>query len=175
MSGQVEDLRLDTSHYALQVADSLAIMHWDARIDAADVEFILDAAPCLAQEPLPAVARLKRLKENSSTIVDAVQSQAAATHMWLLNFNQCQPLPIDQEGVDQGVKRFFDNDPYYPCPLAATGITGEGLWELFANRYLENVGNYIGADQECRVLPNEFILKSRGGHAYTLGRKSAGS
>ena len=111
------------------------------------------AAPCRRK------AETFELKENSSTSVDAVQSQAAATHMWLLNSNQCQPLPIDQEGVDQGVKRFFDNDPYYPCPLAATGITGEGLWELFANRYLENVGNIIGADQECRVLPNDFISK----------------
>ena len=61
ISGEVEDLRLDTSHCALQVADSLAILHWDARTDAADVEFILGGAPCLAQEPLPAVARLKRL------------------------------------------------------------------------------------------------------------------
>ncbi len=119
------------------MADALAIMHWEARIDAADAEFVLGGAPRLAQEPLPAVAKLKLLKEGSSTGVGAVQGQgqAAATHMWLLDFNQCQPLSMDQEGVDQAVKRFFDNDAYYPRPPAATGCTDEGLWETLA-KYL---------------------------------------
>lgn len=155
----MEDLGLDTAHYALQMADSQAIMYWDARIDAADVEFVLGGAPGVAQEPLPAVAELKRLKEDSSTNVDAVQSQAAATQMWLLDFNQCQPLLMDREVIDQAVKRFFDDDPYYARPLAATVSTDEGLWGLFSKRYLESSGNIIGADQECSVLPNDFIEK----------------
>ncbi len=118
------------------MADALAIMHWEARIDAADVEFVLGGDPCRAQEPLPAVAKLKLSKEDSSTGVDAVQGQAAATHLWPLDFNQCQPLSMDQEGVDQAVKWFFDNDAYYPRVPAATGCTDEGLWETFA-KYLE--------------------------------------
>lgn len=173
---QMEDLGLDTLDYALPMADALAIMHWKARIDAADVEFVLGGAPCLAQEPLPAVAELKKLKEGSSTYVDPVQSQAAATHMWLLDFNQCQPISMDENGVDQAVKRFFDNDPYYPRPLAATGSTDDWLWKSFARRYLETSGSIIGADQECRIecriLPYRFIEKVTQAMHIRLKRKA---
>lgn len=40
----------------------LAIMHWEVRIDAADVEFVLGGAPGLGHERLPTVAELKILK-----------------------------------------------------------------------------------------------------------------
>lgn len=85
----MEDLGLDTIDYAFPMADTLAIMHWEARIDAAAVEVVFGGALCLAQEPLPDLAKLKELKEGSSTYVDPVQFQAAAPHMWLLGFNQC--------------------------------------------------------------------------------------
>ena len=121
------------------------------RRGAADVEFILGGAPCLAQEPPPKRATLKEMDEGSSTFLDPVQLQSAATHIWLLDFNQCQSISMDLKGVEQAVKRFFDNDPYYPLPLAATGSTDERLWKLFARRYLET------NDQNCWNLPHRFI------------------
>ena len=54
------------------------------------------------------------------------------------------------------MKRFLDNDAYYPRPPAATGYTDEGLRETFTKRYLETSGGIIGADQERLVLPNSF-------------------
>lgn len=71
-----------------------------ARVDAADVEFVLGGALGLAHERLRTVADLKTLKRNSSPNVDAVLSQIAATHMRVLDFNPCQPLSMDLEGVD---------------------------------------------------------------------------
>lgn len=56
---QTEDLRLDTLYHALEMADALAIMHWEARIDAADIRLVFGGAHCLAQEPLPTVAVLE--------------------------------------------------------------------------------------------------------------------
>lgn len=64
---------------------------------------------------------------------------------------------MDLKGVEQAVKRFFDNDPYYPLPLAATGSTDERLWKMFARRYLETNGSVTGADQNCWNLPHRFI------------------
>ena len=168
---QMEDLELDCSYYALQMADALAIMHWEAQIDAADVEFVLGGPPCLARDPLPALEKLKQLEKNSTTGVDAVQSQAAATHMWLLDFNQCQPISMDEEGVHQAVKRFFDNDPYYPRPSAIVGSTDERLWEAFAKRYMETSGSIIGADKDRRRLPITFIEEAKEAMRVRLERK----
>ena len=168
---QMEDLALDSSYYALQMADVLAIMHWEAQIDAADVEFVLGGPPCLARDPIPALEKLKQLEKDSTTGVDAVQSQAAATHMWLLDFNQCQPMSMDEEGVHQAVKRFFDNDPYYPRPSAIIGSTDERLWEVFAKRYLETSGSITGADKERRRLSFTFIEEVKESMRERLERK----
>ena len=129
---QMEDLELDSSYYAFQMADVLAIMHWEAQVDAADVEFVLGEPPCLTRDPIPALEELKQLERDSTMGVDTVQSKAAATHIWLLDFNQCQPMSMDEEGVHQAVKRFFDNDPYYPRSSAIIGSTDERLWDFFA-------------------------------------------
>ena len=168
---QMEDLELDSSYYALQMADVLAIMHWEAQIDAADVEFVLGGPPCLARDPIPALGKLKQLEKDSTTGVDAVQPQAAATHMWLLDFNQCQPISMDEEGVHQAVKRFFDNDPYYPRPSATIGSADERLWEVFAKRYLETSGSIIGADKDRRRLPITFIEEAKEAMRVRLGKK----
>lgn len=168
---QMEDLELDCSYYALQMADVLAIMHWEAQIDAADVEFVLGGPPCLARDPIPALEELKRLERDSTTGVDAVQPQAAATHMWLLDFNQCQPISMDEEGVSQAVKRFFDNDPYYPRPSTIIGSPDERLWEAFAKRYLETSGSIIGADKDRRRLPITFIEEAKEAMRVRLKRK----
>ena len=91
--------------------------------------------------------------------MDAVQCQATTTHVWLLDSNQCKLISMDQQGVDQAVKRFVDNDPHSPRPFAATGSTDKGFRKMFARRYLETSGSIIGADQGYRALPNNFIGK----------------
>ena len=47
----IEDLRLNVLDYVFPMADVLAIMHSEAWIDAADVEFVLGGVSCLPQEP----------------------------------------------------------------------------------------------------------------------------
>lgn len=88
----MENLEADLPSCALQKADALAIMHSEARIDAADVEFALGGAPFLTLEPPPAVTELTNMEISSSTDIDAVQSNTSVSHMWLLDFNECQPI-----------------------------------------------------------------------------------
>lgn len=46
----MEDLGLDTQTFALAMANALAIMHWQAKIDAADVEFVLGGPSSEAED-----------------------------------------------------------------------------------------------------------------------------
>ena len=110
---QMHELGLDTASYAIAMAEALAVMHWNAKIDAADVEFVLGGPPSLTHVPLPSSEQTLTSKNLPSFISG---SGSEGTHIWLLDFNQCQPIQMNEQGVDQAVKRFFDNDPYYPRP-----------------------------------------------------------
>lgn len=157
---QMQDLGLETHQYAMAMAEALAMMHWEARIDAADVEFVLGGPPSLIHRPVPSLQILQQSKATSPTEVAMSQSQAGATHIWLLDFNQCQAMTMDEHGVDQAVKRFFDNDPYFPRPSTAGGKDME-LWDVFASAYL-GASNRI-VDSKCGHLPRLFIEKVKEG------------
>lgn len=83
-------------------------------------------------------------------------SEAGVTHIWLLDFNQCHTMTMDEHGVDQAVKRFFDNDPYYPRPLAV-GTEDMALWDVFESRYLGAADRSV--ELEHGHLPRSFIEK----------------
>lgn len=78
--------------------------------------------------------------------------------MWLLDFNQCQSMSMDLDAVDQAVKRFFDDDPYYPRP-AARGSTDEGVGKHLQRGTWRLVEQFIAAHRKCLHLPNSFIGK----------------
>lgn len=61
---------------------------------------------------------------------------------------------MDESGITQAVKRFFDNDPYYPRPHAST-TSEQRLWEIFKQRYLEVSKTILGA--EYQDLPTLFM------------------
>ena len=155
---QMEDIGLDTMAFASAMADTLAILHWEAKIDAADVEFVLGGAPCLTHKPLPRFEQLQHLAANTSTDTTVPDPGAGApvTHMWLLDFNQCQPIPMNEIGVDQAVKRFLDNDPYYPRP--STESADEGLWLHFQQRYVAASRQILDGSRHSD-LPFLFIEK----------------
>lgn len=67
-------------------------------------------------------------------------------------------MSMDLDAVDQAVKRFFDDDPYYPRP-AARGSTDEGVGKHLQRGTWRLVEQFIAADQKCLHLPNRFIGK----------------
>ncbi len=156
----MQELELDTQHFACLMAETLAILHWQVQIDAADVEFVLGGAPSLSHAPLPAYQKLQELGSNTSTIANTVAQGAGTTHLWLLDFNQCQPITQDAQGVDQAVKRFLDNDPYYPRPSSSAGSVDDQLWQAFKAGYLDFSSQVFGGlafDDELRSLPLLFV------------------
>jgi hypothetical protein len=93
----MEDLNLEVRAYAHAMRDALAMMHWGAKVDANDIEFVL--APPRAGSSISASFQSHYLGEHS---------------MWILDFDCCRILPVNEAGIEQACAAFFKNDPFYP-------------------------------------------------------------
>ena len=76
------------------MAEALAIMHWICEIDGNDVEFVL-APP----DPQAKGTTSNCLGEHS---------------VWMLDFDLCRMMTMDEWGVKQAVVAFWRNDSFYP-------------------------------------------------------------
>ncbi|KAG9531859.1 4HBT like protein, partial [Aureobasidium melanogenum] len=90
---EMERLCLPIPAYITTMAQSLALMHWKAGIDANDVEFVF-----------------------GDSIQNSTDRDGHTVSVWLLDFNQCRRFSHDQAGLKQLVDAFWWNDPYYPRP-----------------------------------------------------------
>lgn len=116
---QMEGLGLDVELYAAAMADALALMHWGAEVDANDVEFVL-APP----------------RTTESRGQPTFESGYLGTHtMWILDFDCCGPLAMDDAGVEQACTAFFKNDPFYPRPGSGR-VADDELWDVFKQRFM---------------------------------------
>lgn len=163
---QIEELGLPKEQYAIAMADTLAFLHWEAEVDARDVEFVL-ARP-RQQQPASSLPSIGSKPHNP----DGVFGPHA---MWLLDFDCCKRLAMpgtmndDDEKMqtevaflDQVAFCFWRNDPFYPRPPPpgydtnnsdGNSSNGDGshasisksnyhpadvqLWKMFKERYLE--------------------------------------
>lgn len=101
--------------YARAMAETLAVMHWGAQIDGNDIEFVL-ASP----SPAPSRGSIVRSENVLGTHV-----------MWVLDFDLCREMPMDEDGVQQAVTSFYKNDPF--CPRPRSSLL---LWKVFREQYL---------------------------------------
>ncbi len=125
---QIEDLGLDGFLYARIIANTLAVLYWKAHIDANDVEFVL-APPPSQDHAVPANEALAPQSIiNSHTLGEHV--------VWILDFDCCRRMPLDEKGVEQAVEAFYRNDPFYPRPRHGSS-KDQALWTFFKDRFLE--------------------------------------
>ncbi|KAF2648151.1 hypothetical protein K491DRAFT_708864 [Lophiostoma macrostomum CBS 122681] len=119
---QMEAVGLDASVYAETMADALALMHWGAKIDANDIEFVL--APPRQGNPLS---------------LPTFQSDYLGSHcMWVLDYDCCNSISLGGAGVEMACIAFFKNDP-------GTGRSADqNLWELFKRKYLVASSGILG-------------------------------
>jgi hypothetical protein len=155
---QMETLSLDAKAYAETMAEALALMHWSARIDANDVEFVLTPP---------------RAKHSQSF---TFQSNYLGPHcMWILDFDCCQPMEMDETGVEQACAAFFKDDPFYPRP--GTGEAADrALWEVFKQNFLTSSWKILGeagrdkwflADSLMEKITEEGLSRRRNKEAGT--------
>jgi len=148
---QAEDLDLDIVGYARAMAETLAMMHWAAQIDANDVEFVIGG--CTQQ-----------------TGVNEYNNAFLERHnLWVLDFDCCKPLPMDGEGIEQAARAFLRNDPYFPRP--STDPRDHSLWLTFRSHYLET-SRGISDGIDSASLPARFIIRVEELHGQLVVKKS---
>lgn len=157
---QMESLGLDVVYYAEQMADALAVIHWRAKYDGRDIEFVLGSAPTFVRRPLGKddISESKPARSTWKEATNQMNFRKRKTHIWVLDFNQCRSISTDEAGIDIAVEAFFLNDPYYPRPLGA--VTSElDLWQAFQDRYLERSREIVAEEDEegMKSLPERFI------------------
>lgn len=139
---QMEQLDLNIASYAEIMADALAMMHWYGEIDANDVEFVL-APPRNPMHPISS---------------NELKYSFLGEHiMWMLDFDCCRSMSMDDRGITQAATAFFRNDPFYPRPSAES--SDQALWEVFRLRYLQTSSHILADDFQRLPLPIAFIKK----------------
>lgn len=138
---QMEVLGIDTHGIARALADTLAYSFWETCVDLNDVEFVL--AP--KKDPHPASVPLFEAFDRGRYPV------------WMLDYDCCRSISLDEEGMKQAVTAFYRNDPYYPRPYAHGYTEADGrLWQTFRTQYLEKSRELLKKDEE-RELADMFI------------------
>ncbi|KAK3682898.1 hypothetical protein B0T22DRAFT_502070 [Podospora appendiculata] len=95
------DLELDTEALARRMGSALAVLHWGAKTDARDVEFVLGSSTektIAAAKPIP----VKNLKPCTYTGLPTDEIEdffCRATELFVLDFNQVRTITMDDEGV----------------------------------------------------------------------------
>ncbi|KAJ4120136.1 hypothetical protein NW768_010420 [Fusarium equiseti] len=146
---EMEDIGLDTSHFARLMANTLAIIHWGAKVDGNDIEFVLGYSPAQTRTPTPEEAELLTLWE----LADYCELEFArrTMEMWVIDFNQCSAVEDNETGVDKMVKAFIHNDPYYPRP-GQPDKNDQQLWGIFRQSYLEMSDKLIKSTNPLKFI-----------------------
>lgn len=91
----------------------------------------------------------------------------------MLDFNQCQPISMDEAGVSQAVEAYMINDPYYPRPPSKDDDGHDNrLWSTFAIRYIRISDRIFRKNPELRSLPRMFIRKVMAEQAKKVRRQA---
>ncbi|KAK1246372.1 hypothetical protein MKX08_000174 [Trichoderma sp. CBMAI-0020] len=123
----------------------------DSKVDANNVEFVL-APPRSNVSPII----------NSSNLQSDVSSHLA---IWILDFDCCNDMNLDDSGIEKACRCFWHNNPYYPRP-GSSHPSDQKLWESFEDRFL-TTSERILMDESSAIkqLPRrliERIVQTRG-------------
>lgn len=145
---QIEDLGLPAILYAQILAETLAELYWRVHVDANDVEFVL-APPFQDNSP--------RWLPGPPNPDNVIKSDVLGDHMtWLLDFDCCRHMPLNEAGVQQAVAAFYLNDPYFPRLGREDGRDRE-MWAVFRERFLEASVDILGESGEEARLPDFWV------------------
>lgn len=119
---------IDVDGLAQDMAIGLAMLHWDAQIDAQDTEFVIGSSTNNVYGVV---------YKNHSSSLPPISTTDDFTHreiqMWMLDFDKCTRTDLDS---DMTVKRYLvavtGNDPYFPHPRLDSA-----LWACFRSAYLK--------------------------------------
>ncbi|EXJ70599.1 uncharacterized protein A1O5_06669 [Cladophialophora psammophila CBS 110553] len=129
---QAKMIGLDVNAFAEEMAMGLAILHWQAQVDAQDTEFVIGSS---TSKPFS----LEYLGDEPTEIPvssgdDFTQRE---THLWMLDYDKSSNINLDAEDPSSEVVRkclvaVTGNDPYFPHPRL-----DPDLWRRFRKAYLK--------------------------------------
>ncbi|KAJ9612255.1 hypothetical protein H2200_003852 [Cladophialophora chaetospira] len=151
MVNEMEQLGLDTAFFAKVLAEALAVLHWKAKVDADDVEFVLGRAPVTNMPPTAANLEVWGRDSPAGREFLEFDCQQRRMGVWLLDFNQCKEFPESETGIKQLQNSFYYNDPYYPRPISDHPYDVM-LWNTFKGAYLQTSGRLTKTD-----WPEKFV------------------
>ncbi|CAF9933843.1 MAG: hypothetical protein HETSPECPRED_009020 [Heterodermia speciosa] len=148
----MEDLGLEIMAIANEIAVGLAIMHWQAKVDAMDVEFVLGSAVTWDDDQPVLFHDLSAAPHT----VRAISFKRRTVHLWMFDFDKASEVNFTIDDVNgKLVPAFLGNDPYYPMPHI-----DRDLWDSFSGTYIkasEAILRNNKADESVMGLPKRFL------------------
>ena len=142
------------------MADALAVLHWHTKIDAMDIEFALGSSPQDDQNDRRRIPLQKLMIPNipASTFGFVTNSNPnfakRVTTLWLLDFDACADISMDQAGGNMACKVFVETNAYCPRPHSSENFTKQ-LWNSFGNRYIATAQKIL--NETHKDLPVKFL------------------
>ncbi|MDI1493131.1 MAG: hypothetical protein OHK93_004918 [Ramalina farinacea] len=157
---RLQRLGLDLDALVGKMASSMALMHFGAKIDGRDVEFVL-GSKVEATEKI-SLEELERMAPCTDTLHPTAIVEPGPWHycrrrveMFVLDFNQCRSIEMNKEGMETAAEAFVINDPYCPRPHHADeGI--RNLWVYFCQVYRE-MAVEVGGPELGRETIDELV------------------
>ncbi|KAK0388964.1 hypothetical protein NLU13_2541 [Sarocladium strictum] len=166
---QMRMLGMPVKKYARSIAEALAVIHWGANVTGYDIEFVLGGPSSSAPEdpststPNTALSAI----EPPGTQIQRKKTQLEH-QLWVLDFNLCgmweARTALEQPGIliECLVEAFFENDPYYPLPLAEDP-EDQRLWVVFKQSYKSTAEQVLeSSDRRLEALPDRFLRACEG-------------
>jgi hypothetical protein len=158
---QLVELQLDIKQMAGKMATAMALMHWAAKTDGRDVEFVLGSSSVKSLVEMSAEDYLNLPGPIYTGPPSRIHEDLFIrnTDLWLLDFNQVQQITMDEAGVAMAVEAVKLNDPYIPKPLQESDMEKQ-LWNEFVEQYLVSAHDILREEpdyEELFDLPALFI------------------
>lgn len=163
---QMIDIGFDYECLAVDMGEALAVMHWKALTDARDVEFVLGSSSTKTERSAESTSAAATAATAPTTTIGTTTTAnenfaQREIRLFVLDFNQVQPITLDDAGVQRAVDAFFLNDKYYPRPGTKSKLREE-LWNSFVRSYAETSAKILlWEDMELRMLPRKFLNEVR--------------
>lgn len=141
---QFEELKLDVNEYAIAMADAMAVLHCIAKIDAMDIQFVIGSAPSDMQSSGKSLTsiEIENMQPGQSTFEMVIAKDF--THrilcLWILDFDACKTIDVDQAGAQAAVKAFMGTEAY--CPRPSEDSEAQSLWVTFGKRYMSTAAKF---------------------------------
>ncbi|KAK1998399.1 hypothetical protein LX36DRAFT_710905 [Colletotrichum falcatum] len=80
------------------------------------------------------------------------------TSLWMIDFDDCHDITMDEAGVNKAVSAFLETNHYCPKPNTGNPFI-ESLWKDFSTRYYLYSRNILNKrlESELSSLPSMFI------------------